>query len=104
MKEKMVAILKKEGYITGFDVVDGAHAPMLRIDLKYIGERQQATSAITALKQVSKPSCRVYVNTSEVPRTLGGLGICILSTPQGVMSGDEAKKHGIGGEVLCEIW
>ncbi len=104
MKEKMAVILKKEGYITGFDVLDGAHAPILRIDLKYIGERRKATRAITALRQVSKPSCRVYVNTGEVPRTLGGLGICILSTSQGVMSGHEAKKRGIGGEVLCEIW
>lgn len=104
IKEKIVGILKQEGYIKGFDVVSGEHAPMLRIDLKYLGERRQATRAITALRQVSKPSRRVYVNTCEVPQTLGGLGICILSTSQGVMAGHEAKKRGIGGEVLCEIW
>ena len=81
-------------------VEEGGHK-VLRVYLKY-GANNEAV--ITNLERVSRPGCRVYVGRNEIPRVLGGLGINILTTPKGVMTGREARKQGVGGEVLCEIW
>ena len=104
MKEAIASILQVEGYIDGYETHPAEPHPILRINLKYQGERSQAKQAITGIRLVSKPSRRVYVRRGDIPRPLGGLGICILSTSQGVLSGRESYERGIGGEVLCEIW
>ncbi len=100
MKNEVVRILKQEGYITDF-VLDttGAH-PRIKITNK-ISDR---TSAITGLKRVSRPGLRRYVGAHEIPRVLGGMGTAILSTSRGVMSGREAKKQKVGGELLAYVW
>lgn len=106
MKVAIAKILKEEGYITGYEVVDG-EAPgkkVLRIRLKYIGERRERRSVITGLERVSKPGRRVYSGKQEIPRVLSGIGIAILSTSKGVMTGQRARSLGVGGEVICKIW
>ena len=100
MKAEIARILKDEGYITDFNVdTEGAH-PRIRITNKLVDRK----SAITGLKRVSTPGLRRYVGAKEVPRVLGGMGIAILSTPRGVMSGREAKKQNVGGELLAYVW
>jgi small subunit ribosomal protein S8 len=100
MKNEIVRILKDEGYITEFSLdTEGAH-PRIKITNK-IANR---TSAITGLKRVSRPGLRRYVGAQEIPRVLGGMGVAILSTSRGVMSGREAKKQNVGGELLAYIW
>jgi len=104
LKEAVARILELEGYIKGYEVVDRSPQPELRIELKYKGERTRAQCAISVLQLVSKPSRRVYVGKGEIPKPLGGMGISVLSTSQGVLSGKEAEARGLGGEVLCEVW
>jgi small subunit ribosomal protein S8 len=104
LKESIARILEGEGYIESFEVVEKAPQSELRITLKYKGERTKAQCAISTLRLVSKPSRRVYVGKGEIPKPLGGMGISILSTSQGVLSGREAEERGVGGEVLCELW
>ncbi|MGD9675497.1 MAG: 30S ribosomal protein S8 [Candidatus Bipolaricaulia bacterium] len=104
LKEAIAEILAKEGYIAGYEVVEREPQPELRIRLKYKGDRNRATRAISAIQLVSRPSRRVYVAKDEIPHPLGGMGICIVSTSQGVLSGRDAQERGVGGEVLCEIW
>ena len=104
MKEAIARILEAEGYIDGYEVVAKDPQPELRIRLKYKGSRKDVQRAITGLKVVSKPSRRVYVDKDGIPEPLGGLGTCIISTSQGIISGREAKERGIGGEILCEVW
>jgi small subunit ribosomal protein S8 len=94
MKEAVARILVAEGYIEGYEVVESNPRAQLRIGLKYRGDRANAECAIHAL----------YVTTAEIPKPLGGMGISILSTSEGVLSGREAGERGIGGELLCEIW
>ena len=103
-KETIAGVLESEGFIEGFEVIPQKPQPVLRLHLKYQGERTQAKRAITGIKLVSKPSRRVYVGREEIPQPVGGLGICIVSTSQGVLSGREAQERGIGGEVLCKVW
>jgi small subunit ribosomal protein S8 len=106
LKVEIARILKEEGYIESFEVVDG-EKPMfqvLRIKLKYVGERRQRTSVITGLERISRPGRRVYTPKSEIPWVLSGMGIAILSTPKGVMTGQRARQLGVGGEVLCKVW
>ncbi len=101
LKLELARILKEEGYIANFKPVEEDGHKLLRVYLKY-GANNEAV--ITNLARVSRPGCRVYVGRNEIPRVLGGLGINILTTPKGVMTGREARKQGVGGEVLCEIW
>jgi small subunit ribosomal protein S8 len=106
MKASIAKILQEEGYIQNFDVVDGdqeAHK-VLRIKLKYIGERRNRRSVITGLERISRPGRRVYIGKREIPWVLSGLGIAIVSTPKGVMTGQRARQLGVGGEILCKIW
>ncbi|MDP7052442.1 MAG: 30S ribosomal protein S8 [Verrucomicrobiota bacterium] len=99
IKENIARILKNEGYIAEFGV-EGDAKKTLKMKLKYNGRR----GVIEGLKRVSRPGLRQYVSATEVPRVLGGLGVAILSTSKGVMSGQDARKESVGGEVLCHVW
>ena len=101
LKLEIARILKEEGYIANFKAAEDEGHKVVRVYLKY-GNNNEA--AISNVARVSRPGCRVYVRRSEIPRVLGGLGINILTTPRGVMTGRQARKEGVGGEVLCEIW
>ncbi|MDI3339773.1 MAG: 30S ribosomal protein S8 [Sphaerobacter sp.] len=94
-------ILKEEGYIRDFRVQEGRPYPVLTIELKYGRDRRHA---IRELRRISKPGLRVYAGKDGIPRVRNGLGVAIVSTPQGVMSGREARRRGIGGEVLCTVF
>jgi small subunit ribosomal protein S8 len=106
MKTAIAKILKDEGYISGYEVVDGEMPghKVLRIRLKYVGERRERHSVITGLERVSRPGRRVYAGKREIPWVLSGMGISILSTPKGVMTGQRARQLGVGGEVICKVW
>ena len=104
MKESIARILEQEGYIEGLEVIEQEPQSQLRILLKYKGERTSAKRAISEIHLVSKPSRRVYAGHGEISRPLAGMGIAIVSTSQGILSGREARARGIGGEVLCEVW
>lgn len=101
LKLELARILKEEGYIANFKVTEENGHKLLRVYLKY-GSNSEA--AISNLARISRPGCRVYVGRNEIPRVLGGLGINILTTPRGVMTGRQARKEGVGGEILCEVW
>lgn len=101
LKRSLANILKQEGFIRNYRYLDNKKQGILRIYLKY-GE--DGDRVISRLERVSKPSVRVYVGKEDIPKVQGGIGVVILSTNQGVMSGKQARKLGIGGEVLCRIW
>jgi small subunit ribosomal protein S8 len=103
LKEALAAILQREGYIDGFDVADAEGRPgqTLTIRMKYSPERARTISGI---KRVSKPGLRVYRGADKLPRVLGGLGVAVLSTSQGLMTDREARERKVGGEVLCYVW
>jgi small subunit ribosomal protein S8 len=103
LKIEVARILKEEGYITNYSIKtsEGSQARTLRIFLRY---GPKGESVISKLKRISRPSLRVYVPSDEVPRVLGGLGINILTTSQGVMTGKQARKSKVGGEVLCSVY
>jgi small subunit ribosomal protein S8 len=100
LKVEVARILKQEGYIGNFKVSEEGKKKTLRVTLRY---DEDGKSAIALLERVSKPGRRVYVGSREVPRVLGGLGISILTTPKGLMTGRSARKAGVGGEVLCNV-
>jgi small subunit ribosomal protein S8 len=106
IKLDIARILSEEGYIGSFEVVDGkvVGSKMLRLQLKYIGERRERKAVISGLERISRPGRRVYTGKQEIPWVLSGMGIAILSTPKGVMTGQRARQLGIGGEVLCKVW
>jgi small subunit ribosomal protein S8 len=101
LKAEIARILKEEGYISNVKPVEEEGRQLLRVYLKY-GVNNEA--AIRDLKRVSKPGCRVYVGKDEIRRVQGGLGISIITTPKGVMTGRQARREGVGGEILCEVW
>ncbi|MGC9963371.1 MAG: 30S ribosomal protein S8 [Acidimicrobiales bacterium] len=103
LKEALAVILEREGYIAGFSAADDPARPgrVLEIQLKYTGERARV---IGGLKRVSKPGLRIYVRADRLPRVLGGLGVAVLSTSQGLMTDREARQRKVGGEVLCYVW
>jgi small subunit ribosomal protein S8 len=101
LKLEIARILKEEGYISNFKATDEEGKKLLRVYLKYGPNNEGVINNIT---RVSRPGCRVYVGRSEIHRVLGGLGINILTTPKGVMTGRQARKEGVGGEVLCEVY
>jgi small subunit ribosomal protein S8 len=100
-REAVVRILKEEGYLSDYAVEDEQQFKSISITLKYVGDREPA---IKKLRRVSKPGRRVYVRKSEIPVVLGGLGINILSTSRGVLTGKKAQEEGLGGELLCEVY
>ena len=101
MKMAVVAILKDEGFITSFERLEEGPQGVIRVTLKYGPEKEKV---ITGLRRISRPGLRVYTNKTEIPRVLGGLGLVIMSTSRGIMSGKRAKKEGCGGEVLAYVW
>jgi small subunit ribosomal protein S8 len=101
MKMAIADVLKSEGFIRDYDVTEEGPKKLMRVHLNYTGKKQPVLSG---LQRVSKPGLRVYVQKREIPRVYGGLGIAILSTPQGVMTGQDAWRRSIGGEVICYVW
>lgn len=101
VKAELSKILLDGGYITGIKYIDDTKQGFLRIHLKY---NKDLESAITGIKRISKPSLRIYTGATDIPRVLGGYGMAIISTSQGVMRDVECRKRRIGGEVLCEVW
>jgi small subunit ribosomal protein S8 len=105
MKTAVAGILKDEGYIEKYEVVtENSPQGVLRVYLKYMGERRDRRPVITGLERVSRPGRRVYASKREIPRVLSGLGVTIVSTPKGIMTGARARKLGVGGEVICKVW
>jgi small subunit ribosomal protein S8 len=104
LKLSIVRILKNEGFIQNYDVIPARPQPRIRVWLKYIGERKTRQSVIVGLKRISKPGCRVYTGKDEIPRVVSGMGIAILSTSRGLMTDRQARKSGVGGEVMCYVW
>jgi small subunit ribosomal protein S8 len=106
IKAEIARILKEEGFVEGFEIVDGDKPTqsVLRLKLKYVGERRERVSVITGLVRVSTPGRRVYTRKMDIPWVLSGMGVSILSTPKGVMTGQRARQLGVGGEILCKVW
>ncbi len=104
LKLAVAEVLKSEGYINDYLVIDEKPFPILQIKLKYIGDRRSRRSVITGLKRVSKPGRRVYVGKTDIPWVLRGMGIAVVTTSHGVMTGQQARHLGVGGEVLCKVW
>src|SRR5437588_7872801 len=103
LKRELARVLTEEGYLAAFEVEKAPDGPgeVLRIQFKTRSDRQRV---IGGIKRISKPGLRIYARKTEIPRVLGGLGLVVLSTSQGVMSGRQANKAGLGGEVLCYVW
>ena len=101
LKVEIVRILKEEGFIKNYQVIGNGKQGLVRVYLKYGPQRERV---ITGIKRISKPGLRIYAKADQVPSVLGGLGIAILSTPRGVMTGKDCRRNRIGGEVLCHIW
>jgi small subunit ribosomal protein S8 len=106
IKAEIAKILKDEGFLEGFEVVDGEKESfkVLRLKIKYIGERRERKPVLSGIERVSTPGRRIYTNKKEIPWVLSGLGVAILSTPKGVMTGARARQLGVGGEILCKVW
>jgi len=106
IKAEIARILKEEGFIEGYEVVESEKPGImtLRVKIKYVGERRQRTPVITGLERISRPGRRIYTQKQDIPWVLAGMGVAILSTPKGVMTGQRARQLGIGGEVLCKVW
>jgi small subunit ribosomal protein S8 len=101
MKKSIADILAEEGYIKGYDIIEGDSQDTIRVRMKYGADREKV---ITGIKKISKPGLKVYAKKDEVPRVLGGLGVAIISTSRGIISDKEARKQGVGGEVICYVW
>ena len=101
MKKAIAEILKEEGYITDFDVIEDVKQGMIKVTMKYGANKERVISGI---KKISKPGLKVYAKANDVPKVLGGLGIAIISTSKGIVSDKEARKLGVGGEVICYVW
>ena len=104
IKVAITKILKDEGFVERYRVTNERPQPHLVIKLKYVGERKERRPLIMGLKRVSKPGRRIYTRVSEIPWVWSGMGIAILSTPKGVLTGQQARRLGVGGEVLCYAW
>ena len=101
IKEAIATILKSEGFIQDFEVLQDGVKKTLRLQLKYTTDRQ---SVVSGLKRISRPGRRVYAGRDEIPLVLSGMGVAIMSTPKGVMTGKDARRQGVGGEVLAYVW
>ena len=106
VKVEIAKILKEEGYIEDFEVVEGEkpYLATLRVKLKYVGERRFKRPVISGIERVSRPGRRYYTKKQDIPWVLSGMGISILSTPKGVMTGQRARQLNVGGELLCKVW
>ena len=106
LKLEIAKIMKDEGYLEGFELVEGEQAiqKVLRLKIKYVGERRARRPVITGIERISKPGRRIYTKKQDIPWVLSGIGVAILSTPKGVMTGVRARQLGVGGEILCKVW
>jgi len=106
LKVEIAKIMKDEGYLEGFEIVEGEQSveKTLRLKIKYVGERRGRRPVISGVERVSKPGRRVYTKKQDIPWVLSGIGVAILSTPKGVMTGARARQLGVGGEILCKVW
>jgi small subunit ribosomal protein S8 len=106
IKVEIARILKDEGFLEGFEVVDGEREPqkVLRVKLKYVGDRRERRAVLSGLERVSTPGRRIYTKKTDIPWVLSGIGVAILSTPKGVMTGARARQLGVGGEIICKVW
>ncbi len=106
IKLEIAKIMKEEGYLEGFETVEGEtpSQKVLRLKIKYVGERRMRRPVISGLERVSKPGRRIYTKKQNIPWVLSGIGVAILSTPKGVMTGARARQLGVGGEIICKIW
>ncbi len=106
VKVEIARILKEEGYIEDYEVVEGEkpYLATLRVKLKYVGERRFRRPVISGIERVSRPGRRYYTKKQDIPWVLSGMGISILSTPKGVMTGQRARQLNVGGEILCKVW
>ena len=106
LKVEIAKIMKDEGYLEGFEQVENEESSqkVLRMKIKYVGERRARRSVISGIERVSKPGRRVYTKKQDIPWVLSGIGVAILSTPKGVMTGARARQLGVGGEILCKVW
>ena len=106
LKVEIAKIMKDEGYLEGFEVVESEQLPqkVLRLKIKYVGERRERRPVISGIERISKPGRRVYAKKQEIPWVLSGIGVAIISTPKGVMTGSRARQLGVGGEILCKVW
>lgn len=104
IKVEIARILKEEGFIEDFSIGEETPFPMLHITLKYHGARRERKPVITNIQRVSKPGRRVYRGRKDLPRPMSGIGVAIMTTPKGVMTAQQARRLGLGGEVLCVVW
>jgi small subunit ribosomal protein S8 len=106
LKLEIAKILKDEGFLEGFEVADAETSvqKVLRLKIKYVGERRERRPVISGIERVSKPGRRIYTKKQDIPWVLSGIGVAILSTPKGVMTGARARQLGVGGEILCKVW
>ena len=106
LKVEIAKIMKDEGYLEGFELVENEESSqkVLRMKIKYVGERRARQSVISGIERVSKPGRRIYTKKQDIPWVLSGIGVAILSTPKGVMTGSRARQLGVGGEILCKVW
>jgi small subunit ribosomal protein S8 len=106
IKAEIAKILREEGFIENFEVADGEQDgfKVLRIKIKYVGERRERRPVISGLERVSRPGRRIYTKKQDIPWVLSGIGVAILSTPKGIMTGQRARQLGVGGEILCKVW
>jgi len=101
IKKALVEILLKEGFVKSYDIIDDGKQGIIRIQLKYGVDKSRV---ISGLKRISKPGLRVYTKNNEIPKVLGGLGIAVISTSTGIVTDREARRLGVGGEVICYVW
>ena len=106
LKIEIAKIMKDEGFLEGFDIAESDDSPqkVLRLKIKYVGERRERRPVISGIERVSKPGRRIYTKKQDIPWVLSGIGVAILSTPKGVMTGARARQLGVGGEILCKVW
>ena len=106
IKAEIAKILKDEGFVESFEVVDDDKTTfkVLRLKIKYVGERRERRPVLSGIERVSTPGRRIYSKKTDIPWVLSGLGVAILSTPKGVMTGARARQLGVGGEILCKVW
>jgi small subunit ribosomal protein S8 len=106
IKIEIAKIMKEEGYLESFEVVEGelATQKVLRLKIKYVGERRLRRPVISGVERISTPGRRIYTKKQNIPWVLSGIGVAIISTPKGVMTGARARQLGVGGEILCKVW
>lgn len=106
IKIEIAKIMKDEGYLEGFEMAEGESQPqkVLRLKIKYVGERRTRRPVISGIERVSTPGRRIYTKKQNIPWVLSGIGVAIISTPKGVMTGARARQLGVGGEIICKVW